>query len=191
MIDLETLGTKPGCKILSIGAVVFNPMEPLRLYAQPVENIFYSSISTESQYTILTTDPSTLEWWSVQDDAAREEAFSGVLPIGEVLANFTRYLNMQLLITGLTKKDLYVWGNSASFDLKILEAAYDKCCLPVPWNYSNEMCFRTLKKLSATKAPAFVGVKHNALADAINQADHAIEIFTALDANGEDKEDGY
>lgn len=166
MIDLETLGTKPGCKILSIGASPFpeNDLEH--------SNKFYITIDSKEDQFGLTEDENTVKWWARQSEEAKKEAFSGTTTLSDALDWFSHYLR-ELVKTPI------VWGNAASFDIKILEAAYLAAKMPVPWGYSNEMCYRTLKNLYSKEVPApkFTGVHHNALDDAIHQARHAEEIF--------------
>ncbi len=66
MIDLETLGTRPGSVILSIGAVEFD--RDLGLGRE-----FYVELNQASSITAgLTTDDATVDWWLDQEDAARD-----------------------------------------------------------------------------------------------------------------------
>ena len=165
MIDIETLGTKPGCVILSIAVVPF---------ATPVkEQTFYEKIDPRSCAKVgLVSDPATIAWWNKQDQAIKAEAMSGTKPLHETLLNLTAYL-MQLG----KPNDIAVWGNGASFDVPLLEAAYEACNLTPYWKYYNSACYRTLKMLH----PEVPFVKpidaHNALADATAQAAHAEKIF--------------
>lgn len=179
MVDLETLGITPGSIILSVGVAPFNTyMHRIKEFPS-----FYQTVSIESckQEGFLPEDKSTLEWWNKQKPEVKEEAFSGTLPIRTVLLNLTEYLahnnpNIEANI---------MWGNAASFDLKLLEAAYYICQLQVPWKFYNERCFRTLKNLFPYVKPVdSVGPKHNALADASNQAKHAEAILSYLVSRG-------
>lgn len=57
MVDLETLGRRAGCVIVSIGAVKFDPKTGF----VDVDNSFYKAITVESAMRYgLTVDPSTL-----------------------------------------------------------------------------------------------------------------------------------
>jgi len=179
MIDLETLGKKPGSKILSIGACTFGSSE--------INNRkqFYRTIHREQAG--LVEDIATVEWWSKQDIKAQQELFNNPsnIPIGIALTQF--YTWLRDLEETNTDKTLRVWGNAASFDLKILEAAYmivSWCS--APWSYKNEMCFRTLKNLFPTDFPANPN-PHNALSDAIYQAEIAEAIFDTLYQSSLDK----
>lgn len=175
MIDLETTGIKPGCCVLSIGATTFSGPE----YRRGEESLFYQQALHEDQYGKGLVDAeSTMAWWAQQSDEARQEAFKSenAVELGLALSRFAGYLEC------LGKsKDIYVWGNAASFDLKILEHAYHACGLSVPWYFRNERCYRTLESLYGNRVPKrdFKGVRHNALADAVYQAERACDLLRA------------
>lgn len=164
MIDLETVGTSAGCGILSIGACTFNH-----------SHTFYKKIDLESCKLIgLTEDQDTMAWWRKQDPEAKREAFSGTNSIVEVLGNFSDWFRR---LPGDADK-IFVWGNGADFDLPILAAAYAAAKMQKPWKPFNGRCYRTLKNLYfSVKMQPFDGMKHNALADAKNQASHARNIL--------------
>ena len=65
MIDIETLGTKAGCVVLSIGACEFSD--------KGVGKEFYGCISPESCTNWgLTIEPRTVLWWMNQSQDARD-----------------------------------------------------------------------------------------------------------------------
>lgn len=166
MIDLETLGLSAGCVILSIGASTFD-----------LQNNFYAKIKIEdSNEQGFLTNVETMNWWQKQDKAAREEAFSGIESVINVLGNFSDWL---LTVSRLYEGEVFVWGNGADFDLPILQAYYDKMNMKRPWKPYNGRCYRTLKNLyKDVKAPERDWrEKHNALEDAVFQAKHARKIL--------------
>jgi hypothetical protein len=62
MVDIETLGTEPGCVVLSIGAVAFDKEMGF------VED-FYEVINTVDSFSEgLTYDNDTLAWWKKQPE---------------------------------------------------------------------------------------------------------------------------
>jgi exodeoxyribonuclease VIII len=81
-------------------------------------------------------------------------------------------------------KDFLVWGNGADFDLPILSAAYVAAGFGgPPWKPYNGRCYRTLKNLRPdVPRPERRGTAHNALDDAVFQAEHAIALLAALRA---------
>lgn len=169
MIDLETLGLKPGCKILSIGAVSFSSVQSM---SRSVPLQFYARASKDTQPE-LQADRGTIAWWDKQSEAAKQEAFAGTAPLSQVLVEFAASLG----ILG----NVRVWGNAASFDISILEAAFEVYNIPIPWSYKNVMCFRTLKNLyKSVPEPALIGTKHSAIADATHQARWAEDIFRVI-----------
>lgn len=175
MIDLETTGTNPGCCVLSIGATTFSGAE----YRRGEESLFYQQVIHEGQYGLGLVDAeSTMAWWAQQSDEARQEAFKSTdaFTLQTALNTFHAYLDD----LGQSK-DIYVWGNAASFDLKILEFAYFACGMSVPWYFRNERCYRTLESLYGNRVPKtdFKGTRHNALHDAQYQAERACHLLRA------------
>lgn len=173
MLDLETLGNRAGCVILSIGAVMFCPT------TGDVRDSFYEVINIAScEKKGLHSDQSTLDWWQNQSAEARkvlEEAKTSPQGLGGALMKFQGYLQKY------GKKDLCIWGNGSEFDNVILTEAYRVCGLPLPWLFYKNRCFRTLKGLSTIPydKPKF-GVAHNALDDAKGQAEAAIRMMRQL-----------
>lgn len=168
MVDLETLGTAPGCVILSVGAVEFDPAEGLG-------REFYAVIHTESCTDAgLFIDPDTKAWWDKQKAEARQvledaEDENVSNSLSAVLKEFGAWL----------PKGAIVWGNGADFDNPILSAAYKAVGEKQPWGNWNGRCYRTLKNMFPAVKLVREGTYHNALSDAISQAKHAIAIANA------------
>lgn len=163
MLDLETLGTRPGSIVLTIGAVKFSKLG--------VGEKFYRSISeADSRANGLTSDPSTVEWWYMQSEEAREAAFAGTDSLRDVLLAFTEFCNTDDFL-GTT-----MWGNGSDFDNVLLVEAYRAANLCVPWKFTGNRCYRTVKNLFPNVKVPSVGTAHNALDDAIYQAQHLIAI---------------
>lgn len=179
MLDLETLGTRPGSVIISIGAVFFDPR------SGELGKEFHEVIDADSSlYYGFTSDPETIEWWEKQSDEAKATynlALRRDDDLGESIAtsltNFTSWLGEENQL-----KNVRVWGNGAAFDNALLSAAYHRLGLNVPWRFTNDRCFRTLKSLFGANGvePTNRGVKHNALEDAKHQARWACEILQLL-----------
>lgn len=161
MVDLETLGTSPGSVIIAIGAARFN--------AHGVLDTFYRRISAEDCVRCgLTMDTSTIEWWMQQSDEARAVFKQPGLPLQDALIHFNTWY----------PTDAPLWGNGAAFDNALLDAAYRVTSVKKPWPYWGDMCYRTIKAQNKhIKAEPFAGVKHNALDDAVHQANHLIKIM--------------
>jgi 3' exoribonuclease, RNase T-like len=175
MIDLETLGRKPGCKILSLGAVTFGP--------HGFGREFYVE-AKHSDQGLLTADQETLVWWSEQDIFARDRLFSDQDKkpnLRQLLGQFSGWL---IEVAGLNDRgrvDAKIWGNGADFDNAILQVAYAAVAqTDQPWDFWNNRCYRTLKGLAPTIKMVRTGVHHNALDDARSQATHAIQLLNHL-----------
>lgn len=166
MIDLETVGTRPGSAILTIWAVRFDPAangfddrDPLNL---PVESAFYRRIDRDSCARLgLTEDADTLSWWSRQAPKARREAFDADPrnDIADVMAEFARWCG----------RDPFPWSHGASFDVVLCEAAFERLGQRTPWKFWNVRDTRTLYAFTGIN-PARDRNHHHALYDAAAQA---------------------
>jgi hypothetical protein len=161
MLDLETLGHKPGSVIVAVGAVKFGDCQILET--------FYERVDAESCVAIgLKLDAATVLWWMKQSDAARKELLLPAQPIGYVLGKFSAWLG---------SGEVEVWGNGASFDNVLLADAYDRAGYPRPWKYFNDRCYRTVKAMHPKVPLLRSGTHHNALDDARTQATHLMQIW--------------
>lgn len=197
MIDLETLGTVPGCIGFSIGAVQFDPA------MHRLGSTFYAVVNVDSALDhYLREDEATVEWWSKQSPEARvtlEDARAGN---GMTLPDAMNRLNDYFQSLG-TKSTIRVWGNGADFDNPILRVMYDAAKVtPYPGGYGGR-CYRTMKNLDELFGPTFkfhkldserhrVGTHHNALDDAKSQAMHLManvaRIKSAIDPTHDEEE---
>jgi len=161
MFDAETLGTTADSVIMSIGAVKFD------LDSDQIDDEgFYVSISIESNLAAgrKISEP-TLKWWLQQERAAQNVFFEPKQVLEDALLSLSEWL-------GHSKR--YVWSNGADFDLPLLAHAYASFGYEPPWEFWNARCVRTYKTLpgvdSLPKPPN--KLKHNALADAVAQAQY-------------------
>lgn len=174
MVDLETAGKRPGCKILSIGAVVFGPA------GMGAE--FYVEVN-RSEQGALHEDPSTLEWWAKQEAAARDRLFSDgehKLSLPAALIAFNEFIARNSAVDAKGGLMADMWGNGSDFDNVILMAAYDATGIEQGWPYWGSRCYRTLKGLKPAVKLVRQGVHHNALDDAKTQAEHAVRLHKEL-----------
>jgi hypothetical protein len=171
MVDLETLGLIPKAIILSIGACVIN--RDYEEFAQR-EHSFYQEFSLSGLNEYRQVTATTLTWWNEQEQK---------MPIGNVdLRSGLEYFCSWLGNTVPPDKELIIWANGVQSDIVWLESALDQAQTPVPWKYNAVRDYRTVSKLfSQVPKPEFVGQKHNALDDAINQARHLKAISRFVD----------
>lgn len=168
MLDLETLGTRPGCVIASIGAVKFSK-------ADGIIERFYTRIdivrAVEEGFVM---DPNTVKWWLSQSPEAQAELIKPeARSTIEALWGFNDFIN---------EGEPVIWGNGASFDNAIMAGAYSHMGLALPWKFWNDRCYRTLKSMHPElPMPKRVGTHHNALDDAESQALHLITLPSFLE----------
>lgn len=163
MMDIETLGTRPGCAILSIAAVPFATPFDIEPFYVKID----STTCTENGFHV---DDATIAWWSKQNLDAYNEAFSGTMDIRVALLEFAEYLHH------LPTAPL-IWGNGASFDNVLMSEAFKILGMKQPWKYADDRCYRTLKALYPQIPYIKPTIAHNALQDAKAQAAHATRIF--------------
>lgn len=185
MLDLETLGTTPGCAILSIGAIGFDP------FAATVDEVFsddgfYSVVSRNScTDALLHIDAETAKWWARQSDEARKVVQDAANPsaptLVEALDGLVGYVGSHC-----APSKALVWGNGADFDNPILNVAARHAGINLPWKWGNR-CYRTVKNLAEFMQPDFVapplsrvGVYHNARDDAKSQALHMWDLLNTF-----------
>lgn len=169
MLDLETYGKGPGCTILAIGACFFSPR------SGEIGDKFYRAIDKEQSQWGLKDHPDTVAWWEKQSDEAKKvftDSNRRILPAA--LEDFGMFA-----MEGCEKKDLRIWGNGADFDNAILAYAYGACEMTVPWEFWNGRCYRTIKNLGHRAPIKRLGTYHNALDDAVSQAEHLLEIVSS------------
>ncbi len=160
MVDLETMGQGRNAAIVAIGAVKFN--------AEGTGETFYAKIDLNEAVSFgMEMDPDTVIWWLKQDDAARKELTDGkTIPLLEVMEMLERYIS----------EDSVVWGNGSDFDNVILGEIWKSLGREIPWKFWNSQCYRTIKNTNRDVKMTRKGTHHNALDDAISQAEHLIEI---------------
>ncbi|HCC3328784.1 TPA: 3'-5' exoribonuclease [Salmonella enterica] len=178
MIDIETLGKKRGCPVLSIAAVQFD------LQTGRVGATFYERMSIDAALTYGLPEISTLEWWDKQSAEARDAAFNGTRPPSSVAGELRDFLH------NAGGDRCIPWGNGSVFDITILEGWFDRVDPMVdargddiyPWKFWDIADLRTLVRLSGinVKTIPFDGEKHNALADALHQVKIAHAAYSAL-----------
>ncbi|MFN3584868.1 3'-5' exonuclease [Phenylobacterium sp.] len=167
MVDLETMGTRPGSVICSIGAVAFDPVNGV------MGSRFYRVIDQAScEAAGLTKDPATVEWWSRQSEEAREALARDPRPLFNVLIEFASWWRD---VGGVE-----LWAHGANFDEVLLSAAHRAVHVPVLWDFWNVRCTRTLYAAAGVKPDRAKGVHHNALTDAENQAEAVCRAYRIL-----------
>lgn len=158
MLDLETLGTEPGCALLSIGAVVFDPK------GDGCGEEFYVNVDPKDCFKYgLRSDPDTVAWWKKQSDEAKQGLVNDRQPLKEALVAFREWY---MRVDGLK-----VWCQGASFDAPILAKAYHAIGSTEPYKFWNIRDTRTVYdvcEFNSNSVPR-EGTYHNALDDSKHQ----------------------
>ena len=170
MFDLETMGKRPGCVILSIGACVFDP------HTDWIGDTLHIHIdSDESELRGFKANMGTVRWWLTQDTEARAALEAGQKNAVSPFAAIDGFCNF----VSSAGNDPDVWCNGNSFDIPILAAYFGHFHLELPWNYWQERDLRTLKGINKGQRIERTGTHHNALDDALHQARLVQHIFAA------------
>lgn len=172
-IDMETLSTEHNAALLSIGAVIHDFGT-----GQQVDT-FYANITPESSIAAgLDVSESTKAWWTKQGQAAQDVLSVDQRPLRDVLVNFAKWLAGH----GVQ----YAIGNGPRADNQWLESACKAVGMPSPIKYWGDLDMRTLTFIGTHILGldhwhnTFKGVKHNALHDAINEAEFCNAVFQKL-----------
>jgi hypothetical protein len=168
MLDLETLGTGPNATIIGIGAVAFT-------LDGEIHEQFSDYVGRNDDGA--TTDVDTVLWWFGQSDAREVQTHVEYrFNLIDALYRFGAFMSR----TGMDVPIAGMWGNGVAFDNVILRSAFERNGMTAPWDYRTDRCYRTMKAMRPdVKAGEFVGVKHDALDDAIHQAKHLCKILAS------------
>lgn len=143
MIDIETLGVKRGCSILSIGASRFGAINDTGVTLNTDSSNFYTVINSfDSQSNGFTTEAKTLQWWKnepIWKDLSVEICDSTV-GVRQACMQFAKYITKEM--------PHKIWANSPRFDIELLRVMFKKMKVDFPIAYRQEMDFRTLMELA-------------------------------------------
>ena len=163
MIDIESLGIRPGSVVLSVGAVVFDK--------RGTETEMYRNISLEDSMSHgLEIESRTLKWWMEQGEEAKK-CLDGDMSLEHALGGLETMID----------ETVEVWAKSPKVDLSLLESVYDAVGMEEPWHYSKTRDMRTListTDVDYTKVEP--ETKHHALDDARAQAEGVSEILRKM-----------
>lgn len=172
MVDIETFSTNINAAILTIGAIKFSRNNQIT----ELKNMdtFYRRISLDSCKQLgLKIDKKTIEWWRLQEPISQEEVFSDKnrFPLKEVLIEFKNWFPNGAIF----------WSHGISFDSVILENAYNKCNIPIPWSYWRLRDTRTLFDIANVQRETINNnILHNALHDCYRQIITLYKAFNKL-----------
>ena len=177
MIDIETLGTDPGCVIMSIAAVPFTlSLEGKLEREQGIRmNVDIKSCHMEGMFI----DGDTLTWWMNRKPGIFQAMAQETVPLRHALKRLAGYYE--------SSKSVFVWSHGATFDIPIVDWAYKRVGFDVPWRYAAARDTRTIYWSANTlygwepkrlgKAPSD---KHDPLADCHRQVSMVQEVWLVL-----------
>ena len=174
MLDLETLGSRPTAAITQLGACYFdiNTGEVGATYKQ---NIDIGS----SLLAGLTVDEDTIRWWQERIGSCGTW-LEDTEPIQHRLTEFAAWI----VANGKVKS---VWSH-ATFDIPILQNAYQVVGIKMPFHYRTARDIRTLVDLSGLKIPTgemSANKTHDALEDCLYQVEYCTKCYKELMTRGQ------
>ena len=167
MLDLETLGTKPDAPIIQVGLVAFD---------DAVIHHGWGWNPKPSPYEGPADRP-TIEWWINQVKRGNHFPEPHAISFRETLEQ------IQDIMVGDAKE---VWAWSPSFDCVMLNREFRAHGITAPWTYRMERDCRTLqalvieKDIETSTVAAMGTVRHEALSDAMAQAEWTIKALNRL-----------
>lgn len=132
MIDIETLGREPGCVILSIAAIPFEPLTNNRGSEKFLAHIDVLS-SIIKNYKI---NEETVKFWAKQPRELIRDTQKNACDIEYALTQLAEFIK--------ENECERIWCQGAAFDIPILEHAFKKHNIDIPWLYYNVRDTRTL-----------------------------------------------
>ena len=190
MIDIETLSTQKNASIIEIGAVEFNKEtgeigEKFDVMINP-----YDWGKNDRHI-----DGETIKWWFSQSNEARERYVNCPNDIELVSLN-DALVRLRYFIFGCDSigkdKNVIVWGNGASFDIAILEDAYNHFKYSIPWKYWCVNDVRTIVNLNPSIKMGYgfndcikeyqdeIMVKHSPVSDCIYQIGYVTKTINSI-----------
>lgn len=172
MLDLETMGTRPGDAVISVGIQLFDgrtgELGPGAKVNLDIEKVMAAGFGATG---------STIKFWISQNEAATMAALENPSDLVQGLMAVADFFTDG---EGGVNEEINVWGNGAAFDNVLLREMYQRLNLQEPWAFWNDRCFRTMRAEfdpDRRLQPEFEGEKHDALADARHQAKWLINIL--------------
>lgn len=161
VLDIETLGLELDCPIIQVGAVEVEKIdEKFR-----ITNKFARTISIDSNIASEFTNFSdkTINFWNTYKDRLVAMFNRPVRPIRIVLDELRMFC---------TSRDTdYYWSKGNCFDFPILENAYNKLNISVPWKYYQVRDIRTIQDPLFREEGFYDFINtHDALEDCTNEA---------------------
>ena len=170
MLDIETLGTRPECVVVTLGAVKFNPYT----LDDPGPGIYMRLDADEQLALGREVQDETMRWWLDQAEDVREEALgdgNDRIKLEEMYRQLNRFL------VGVDS----IWCQGPAFDIVILENIYRQMGWPTAWQFWQIRDSRTLFGVHGDPREKNKAGLHNALEDCVSQAQGVQKIYYRLE----------
>ncbi len=161
---IETMGVGQRAAICQIGLVSFNRDSGQRY----TESLFDVDLEDSIRLGV-EIHTNTVHWWATQKNgfsySNKEEVYFIKLALEYLLTN---------IILKASPVSIPIWAKGPTFDLSIIEFYCNRLNMPIPWKYNVPRDLRTLQdayEFAGLTLPARKEITHNALQDAIDQAD--------------------
>ena len=187
MLDIETLGIRPGSPVVTIGSVLFDPYSCDSSEVLLERSLLLRLDISDAVNLSLGVDGDTMRWWFEQkDEAIKALVGNDCMSAQEALTKLWRYslergrfVNDEFF-EGLSEfpKANRFWAKDPDFDMILLQYYYDRpeVNATMPWDFWACRSVRTVQDLAwpegSLERPEFEipGVAHDARWDAIHQA---------------------
>lgn len=186
IIDLETLGTREGAVVISLGATLFDFENGKNDFDSYIENGFHVKFDVKDQVRNYKRgiEDGTLAWWKEQSAEARKI----LVPSDEdaSMLEGLEMFNAWLRASKYDFKNSYVWSRGTYFDFPKVESMYDQLNLKCGFNTWKIRDVRTFidvlvgvdnGKYEPQNGTPRNFVPHDALHDAAMDAFRMVEIF--------------
>jgi hypothetical protein len=184
MVDIETMGTAIDSPVITICAVLFDPRQQDDVSVLQRRGFLRRVDVKDAVDHSAGIDGDTLRFWLNQkDEAIKALVGTDSVPLKTALEDLRQYAvhrwpkSDDKFFAGHSQFPVscLVWANSPDFDCKILEHAFQRVEDMFPFRFFQFRCLRTLKDLAWPNGPDSIpkfatGAKHDAMADAVNQA---------------------
>ncbi len=188
MLDSETMGVGNSPALLQISAVQFD------INTGEIGSTFDMKIDLQTSIDAgLDISAGTINFWMTNKDVTQEARENVLTETGDHKkgGNTLSYVLNKFSYWIKTNSIKHVWGHGSASDNVWIRSAYDAVQMEYPFNFREDMCYRTLYKLA--KRQGYVnsvtreGIYHDGLDDAKHQVKCLMEIMKFLNVKQIDK----
>ena len=172
MVDTETGGTLPDSVIAQVGLCIFDPDKSSIISSHR----WWLDVDEQEKMGRM-WDDSTKQWWKERPLHVYEEVWH---PNSLLIYSVTDFCLSLFYQMKRWSDQPIVWANSPSFDCMLLRDLFAQAKIEVPWKYYNERDYRTVKALFPNIPNPKENTTHEAMADAVAQAEHLILMLTQI-----------